>query len=241
MYEKEKLLLPEFPRTPHLNLEPKASSNDVIATDEKTALFLARGSFLVEEKIDGSNCGMRLEDGNALIRNRTHILNKAYSGGDGPAKKQFAAIWTWFYDHLDAFKRLEKTLGFTPSVYGEWMVARHTLDYDSLPDWFMGFDIYRPATQSFIGPQKARELLWGSGFQVTPLLATFDGTRAVTAEELIALRDGHSIYRNGPREGIYLRGFDTNYLTDRYKMVAPWFESDPAWPKSALVKNQKIK
>lgn len=251
MYDIEKLLLPEFPRTKHLGIEPNATSDDMVASEEETQEFLQRGNFIVEEKLDGANCGMRLERGNAIIRNRTHILNKAYGNAKTPAKQQFASVWTWFYEHKKCFEALERLVGFTPSVYGEWLLARHTIEYTALPDWFIAFDIYNPQDKQFLEPVTARSALCMAGFRIPHKIeAIYDDLPSelplkertpVEASKVLALRDGPSFYNpHTAREGIYLRGGFEEGGVYRYKMVAPWFTSDPDWVKQPLVKNKKV-
>jgi hypothetical protein len=40
--------------------------------------------------------------------------------------------------------------GHTHILFGEWLMARHTMAYDMLPDWFIAFDIFDTATNQFL-------------------------------------------------------------------------------------------
>ena len=75
MYEIEKTILPEFPRTMHLPVEPNAQSDDKIASASDMDLFLA-SEISVQEKIDGASMGISMYQGEPLVRNRSHILLK---------------------------------------------------------------------------------------------------------------------------------------------------------------------
>ena len=238
MYDLEKKLLPEFPRTMHLPLQPNATSDDKVATEAEMKAFLSLPVIVVEEKIDGANSGMRLHEGMPLIRNRSHILNKAYVSRKTPAQIQFSAIWTWFYENQHKFMALEEILGFVPSVYGEWLFACHSVGYSHLPDWWVAYDVYNAESGEFLCPLLAREALTEAGFSVVPLVAS----GSFTSAELLKLRDGDSVFAEGvPREGIYLKGSDTKVLQARYKMVAPHFKSDDDWNKKPLLRNGVIK
>lgn len=138
VFEKEKRVLPAFPRTPHLPYKPNAGDGDIVAT---SAELLAIEDLLwtVEEKIDGASVGMALWEDEPLIRNRDHILRKGYVK-ETAAKKQFASIWGWFYNHKKAFEHINKLGPY--SVYGEWCVAQHGIAYTKLPDWFIAYDLY---------------------------------------------------------------------------------------------------
>lgn len=234
MYEIEKTILPEFPRTMHLPLEPNAQSDDRIASAGDMALFLT-GEISVQEKIDGASMGVSMYQGEPLVRNRSHILRKGYSARKTPAQQQFSRVWTWLYENTDKINSVAKAVGGQISIYGEWLFAKHTIEYNQLPDWFVAYDIYCPDERKFIDPTLALELLSNAGFSI--INVAHHGV--CTPEKLIELRDGESIYaQNQPREGVYLKSGDGQWCTGRYKMVAPWFKSDDNWNKQQLVKNK---
>jgi ATP-dependent RNA circularization protein (DNA/RNA ligase family) len=73
-YESEKRILPPFPRTPSMF---RRDNDDIVAFEELDLFQTER--FIVEEKLDGANCGIALSEGNDfIIRNRKHILKKGY-------------------------------------------------------------------------------------------------------------------------------------------------------------------
>ncbi len=168
-----------------------------------------------------------------MIRNRNHILNKSYAANT-PAKKQFSAIWTWFYNNKDKFEDLEKILGFQPCVYGEWLYARHTVAYDSLPSWFVAFDVYDYKSGKYISPKRYRPALTEAGFDTVPEM---EWTK-ITEESLKAMRDTNTAFsKNERKEGIYLKACDGEFIVDRLKMVRPNFIQGEHWNKKELVKN----
>lgn len=234
MYEIEKTILPEFPRTMHLPLEPNAQSDDKIASVCDMELFLG-SEINVEEKIDGANMGISIYKGEPLVRNRSHILRKGYSVRKTPAQQQFSRVWTWLYENTEKINHVTKAVGGQISIYGEWLFAKHTIEYNQLPDWFVAYDIYSSDERKFIDPTLALKLLTNAGFETVKVV--YQGT--CNAEMLLKLRDGESAYAsNQPREGIYLKSGDGQWCTGRYKMVAPWFKSNDNWNKQQLVKNK---
>lgn len=208
-------ILPAFPRIPHLPWKPNPSPGDEIATSEQIGDLFAR-DFLVQEKIDGANCGMTIWDDKPLVRNRNHILRKGYEK-DTPAKKQFASIWTWWYEHRELFESLKALCG-PVSVYGEWMVQQHGMKYDALPSWFIAHDLYDYEQHAFMAPGSAEVFLKEAGFSVAPSLG-----KPTSLEAFEALLDEKSAFSNVAREGIVVKQFNGIWQTECYKMVRPDF------------------
>lgn len=234
MYEIEKHILPEFPRTMHLPLESNASNNDKIATIQDMKMFLTN-EISVQEKIDGASMGISMYNNEPLVRNRSHVLRKGYSARKTPAQQQFSRVWTWLYENLDKINLVSQAVGGQISIYGEWLFAKHTIAYNKLPDWFIAYDVYCADEQKFLDPVLALRLLEDAGFSTIKVVHH----GICTPENLIKLRDGESAYEtNQSREGVYLKSGDGQWCTGRYKMVAPWFASDDNWNKQQLVKNK---
>lgn len=236
--EYKKIILPEFPRTRHIPFEPNASKDDKVASVREFEELLASGmNITIEEKVDGANCGITILDGEPVIRNRNHILSKNYTGTRTPAKMQFAAIWTWYYNNQDKFIKLQEILGFTACVYGEWLYARHSINYDRLPSWFVAFDVYDYNERKYISPLRYRPALLEAGFEVVPPMEFSQ----ITEKSLKSMRDGKTAFsENEDKEGIYLKACDGEFIIERLKMVRPGFIQGEHWNKKELVKNGKI-
>lgn len=227
----ELFLLPEYPETQYLPYNINNINSKYIAHyNDYKCIF--NSEVFVEEKIDGSNCGICYYDDNPIIRNRKHILNKG-NIKNTPAKKQFSSIWNWFYDNVNKFKRLKEYISDV-SVYGEWMYALHSVVYDRLPDYFIAYDLYEPRVNKYLSPEISRRFLEKSGFDVVPLL--YQGS--VTPELLDEFCNGNSAFSsNGKREGIYLKVSNGKYITHRFKMVRNGFSQRKNWNEK-LVKNE---
>lgn len=58
-------------------------------------------------------------------------------------------------------------------MYGEWLAAKHTVFYDSLPHYFMEFDVLDTETGDFLDTARRRELL--AACPVVPVKVLTDG------------------------------------------------------------------
>ena len=227
-------ILPEYPRTPHVPYKPNMSADDVLASNHESDLIFKSDRVSVTEKVDGANCGMALYEGEAVIRNHTHILSKGFVK-DTPAKKQFASIWGWFYENKKKFVALNDALG-PVSVYGEWLIAQHGLEYDRLPSYFMAFDLYNYEQHQFVATDLARKFLTEIGFNVVPEL--FFG-KIENYEQLETLANQPSLLTTkGNREGVYLKINDDRWVTHRFKMVRSDFVQGRLWNESKITKNK---
>jgi len=98
----------------------------------------------IQEKVDGSNLGFALVDGELQFWNRGKGVNE-----------KIHPQWTGLEDWLDAnegnYRKQIKTLlqmllkrnpGTTPELFGEWCQAQHTVYYSALTSKFVAFDIF---------------------------------------------------------------------------------------------------
>ena len=227
--------LPKYPRTKHLPFEANASRDDLIASEKECEILFKSDNIVWESKNDGANVGIRWENENPIIRNRNHILNKGYLK-DTPAKKQFRPLWNWAYDNYKNFKKLEETLGFTPSVYGEWLYATHGIEYDVLPSYFIAYDIYDAEKGYFIASNKTREVLLNCGFHIPVLIHQ---GKIKSYKDLVDFRDRKSEYSTKDMiEGVYVKVYDEEKVINRFKIVRNDFICGEHWTKDCLKKNK---
>jgi atypical dual specificity phosphatase len=226
-----KRLLPDYPRTPHLPHRANLALGDYVATEEEVKPLFAPSDLTVhiEEKVDGANCGMALVEGEAVIRNRNHVLRKGYMK-DTAAKKQFLPAWNWFYENRKAFEALE---GFT--VYGEWLLALHGIRYDRLPTLFVAYDLYDQETGQFVATHKAREMMEGAGLTTVPLIKA--GFVSGWDELVVMCNDPSTYSSTDKREGLYVKFSDSKHVTGRYKMVRPDYVQGALWDEKVITKN----
>jgi ATP-dependent RNA circularization protein (DNA/RNA ligase family) len=218
MFEAEKLILPEFPSTPHITvreLKELMKTHDV--------------SF--EEKLDGANCGMALYDGEAIIRNRKHILRKGYKKGT-KAKDQFLGVWGWFYDHKKMFEDLAEYGSL--SMYGEWLAYTHVVHYDGLPSLFIAYDLYDWENKRFLTCSERDFIL--NALDVYQPVGYNQSILDNYNTELSAFSSSEQI------EGVYCRARSRDNLTleTRYKLVRDGFKQIE-WLDSPIQKNKLIR
>lgn len=219
-----------FPHTPHLTWLGVGSPRDdkVLSSSEVTALLA--GDVEVEEKLDGANVGLSLApDGSLRAQNRGQYLAEPHAG-------QFARLPAWLVQHGEGLRAV-----LTPNLilFGEWCAARHSLDYATLPDWFLLFDVYDRSAGRFWSSTRRNALAIRAGLVTAPQL--LQGKISVTAlKQLVSKKPSH--YREGPLEGIVIRRESPKWCDGRAKLVRSDFAQaiDTHWRKRALEWNRTI-
>jgi len=233
---RESDYLPEFPRTRHLPWNPNATDDDPISDKADAEILFSAPRVYVEEKVDGANCGIALVNEHPIVRNRSHILHKGFiAKKTSAAKMQFASIFNWYYQNEKCFKKLYDLAG-PVSVYGEWLLAQHGMEYDRLPSLFVAYDLYDYTAQQYIDPGIARASLTEAGFAVVPLIHEGTLTNYVQVEEW---SNGASPFSSKtPREGVYIKVGDGRWLTHRFKLVRAGFVQGALWSERSINKNK---
>jgi atypical dual specificity phosphatase len=116
-------------------------------------------------------------------------------------------------------------------LYGEWVVAKHSIPYSSLPDYFLAFDFYDRKTKTFTSREYLSRILKGTGLSQVPLIKSTD---IISREEILAYMKKQSLYYDGLIEGVYVRFEDEKRTVtlDRGKIVRPDFLSgNEHWTK----------
>ena len=239
--------LVKFPRTRHVYNIGSATRDDLImSSDEVNATFLHHPLY-VEEKIDGANMGLCIRNNKICAQNRSHFVGAAYH-------PQFKILDKWIAKHSD---ELWCILGESERyiLYGEWMYACHSIHYETLPDWFIAFDLYDMLEDRFYSRPRLQAHLQeqGSSIKMTPLLTDggiediegIGGTGGAQSfenvEELASLvRTTPSRYYNGLIEGVYVRrsSADGLWTESRGKIVRSDFLSgNQHWTKTKVTQN----
>lgn len=217
----------KFPHTPHLLwLGAGTPRDDKVLKPAEVTEFLS-DEVVVEEKLDGANLGLSLgTDGRVRAQSRGSYL------APGHSLAQWSPLWSWIAEHRDG---LEDGLRGDLMLYGEWCYARHTVPYDALPDWFLGFDIFEMATRRFWSANRRNEWLHGRGLAAIPEVKR----GRVKLKQVSSLLDT-SIVGHMPMEGIYLRREQGGWLQMRAKVVSATFNQQIAehWTRRAVVPNQ---
>ena len=217
----------KFPHTPHLLwLGEGTPRDDKIMKPDEVVSFLS-GDVLVEEKVDGANMGLSLgPDGRLHAQSRGNYL------APGRCHAQWNPLWPWLAERRLA---LEDGLRGGLMLFGEWCHARHTVPYDALPDWFLGFDIYEIGGGKFWAVDRRNAWLRQRGIRSIPEVVRGRFSQA----QLLALLDRSHVGRV-PMEGIYLRREHAGYLLARAKIVSAVFKQqvEERWTRRSVVSNQ---
>lgn len=255
VYAMDRIL--KYPRTRHLEGSREQAGDE----DLKCAGFREiQGKYLVlEEKVDGANCGISFDpSGQMLLQSRGHYLDGGYG------EKQFDLFKRWAGCFED---RLLDLLEDRYILYGEWLYAKHTVFYDSLPHYFMEFDIFDREEGRFFSTKRRREFLSEAPFirsvrvlaqgwfgSVEEIAGYIGPSAFISAEKenrfadqcrRARVREEDAVRQtdlSGIMEGIYIKVEEGDYVTDRLKYVRGSFlntilDSESHWMKRPIVAN----
>lgn len=216
----------KFPSTKHIILpdDENARKDKVLSGDEISILLSHQ--IILEEKIDGANLGISFDDeGNLLFQNRGDWITKPYRG-------QWSKLEHWITPRLDTIFEI---LLNRYILFGEWCYAKHSIYYDRLPDWFIGFDIYDKEDKNFLSVEKRDYLL----DKMKICIIHKYGMGRYTLKELVDFQP-ISNYGDVMCEGIYIRWDEEGKLKQRAKLVRKDFRQKIAqhWTKGSLVTNK---
>jgi hypothetical protein len=205
----------KYPRTPHL-FGSKGTDDDKHLDRKASLAFIADSSLIVEEKIDGTNVGIHFTtSGRMVLQCRGHEITE----GMHPQYdlfKQWAAV-----------KRplLEEMLADKFILFGEWLYARHSVQYRALPHYFFEFDIYEKTAGRFLDLQKRMEMIIPRGIGTVPVIhrgaATLEKLHELIGRSAFASRFENPLTGRADdlMEGLYLRIEAEGWVTGRAKMV----------------------
>jgi len=228
----------KYPRTPHL-FGSRGTDDDKHLGEAESRCFLADPSLIVEEKLDGTNVGIHFPSGGKItLQCRGHLITE----GMHP---QYDLFKQWV-----AVKQpvLEAMLEDRFILFGEWVYARHSVDYRRLPHYFFEFDIYDKPGGDFLSLERRLALLEGTGLHTVPVLhfGALDRERLTALigpshfdsefENPLTKRTDHLM------EGLYLRTEARGIVTGRAKFVRPEFvekvKQSEHWQHQATTANR---
>ena len=199
----------KFPSTPHLAMPGGVCiRSDKVLSESERDEFLVQ-ELVIEEKVDGANLGISFDgEGNIRAQNRGSFL-------DLPGSGQWKKLGDWLARRTDdLFDHVSEQF----VLFGEWCYAQHSVFYDRLPDWFLGFDIYDNQVGRFLSAERRDALLKEMRIAQVPVVAR--GHFAYGEIERLLSTSRLSAH---PAEGLYLRFDDGNWLAQRAKLVRPEF------------------
>lgn len=217
-----------FPHTSHLAWLGEGQPRDDKALSADEAAALLAGEIVVEEKVDGANIGFSTTDkGELRVQNRGSYLECDH------AHPQFRPLCSWLPARESA---LASALWPNLILFGEWCYAIHSVVYDRLPDWFLGFDVFDRAADGFWDTERRDVLLKDLGLPTVPRLAQ----GRFTIEQLYLLLSGASRVGGSAIEGVVVRQEFGGFTTSRAKLVRAEFTRaiDEHWSRRPLRRNK---
>jgi ATP-dependent RNA circularization protein (DNA/RNA ligase family) len=216
----------KFPSTPHLAL-----LGDIEVRDDKVMSGAERDKFLqneivVEEKIDGANLGISFDvEGNIRTQNRGSYLQLLATG-------QWKKLSDWLEPRIDIFF---ENLTDRFILFGEWCYAQHSVSYDRLPDWFLGYDIFDKKHLKFFSCPNRDQFFRRLSISQVPVLEH----EHFSFSELKNLLSQSKLSKE-PAEGLYLRIDQGDWLAQRAKLVRPAFIQSIGqhWSRSGIKTNR---
>ncbi|MCW5800931.1 MAG: RNA ligase family protein [Deltaproteobacteria bacterium] len=251
----------KYPRTHHLEGSRLQPGDHDLA---QVPLASLRGRYcVVEEKLDGANAGLSLDErGRLRLQSRGHVLS------GGPRERHWDLFKQWARAHETA---LAERLAAHPgglTIYGEWLYAKHTVFYDQLPHYFMEFDI-RDAAGAFWSTARRAEHLAAAPIVAVPVVwegvvedprdlpelvapSLYKSARWREALRDAAVEGGVEPERcaretdaSDHAEGLYVKVEDraTGTVVGRYKWIRPSFhqaiqEAGDHWLQRPIVANR---
>jgi hypothetical protein len=172
----------KFPRTSHaVNLGSASRDDKILGRAALEGLLNVSSScgssqhtgprtrLIVEEKLDGANMGISIVDNCLCIQNRSHYITHTYH-------PQFAPLQFWLSQHSHELWNILQPEGSDTGkdshyiLYGEWLYATHSVKYNSLPGWFVAYDMLDRVSNTFLGRERVEQLLVTTTIPIAPLI-----------------------------------------------------------------------
>ena len=220
----------KFLRTGHIMNLGAATADDFLVSfnDSDHAPHV-----VITEKVDGANMGFSLSsDQQLLVQNRSHYVTST-------SHPQFRPLYVWTETHREGlYSVLNRDHAFPERyiLYGEWLVATHSISYSRLPDRFLAFDLYDRQTQTWSDRDTLERLLENTGISLVPIM--YRGSRP-NDSVLKGMVHRPSQFYDGPVEGIYVKVERNGQVVHRGKIVRSDFTAGMTehWDKAPMRKN----
>lgn len=146
----------DLSRIPH----PSIRGTDKRYLDRGSLKRLFKGPCILEEKLDGSQMGISFKGGAPYVQTKnSHLL-------ESDKRMAFKGAWNWVWENIEAVEMLK---GFT--VFGEWLYIQHNIHYDSLPSYFIAFDVYSHEAKKYLLSGTRHRFLRKRGIAEAPTIS----------------------------------------------------------------------
>ncbi len=214
----------KYPRTFHVEWSKGATNDDKISSDLSQLIGVP---IVITEKIDGSNTCLETD----LCFARTHSGPPTHPSFDG-----FKAL------HAEIRWQIPKNI----QIFGEWVYALHSIKYDTLPGYFLLFNIRDLSNSQWVSWEEVE--LWAEELNLPTVPVLFKG-QVSSEKELKKLTES---LMNTPslcgdiKEGVVMRveeSFDDeNFSFCVAKMVRKnHVQTSVHWKEQEIVRNKLSK
>lgn len=211
----------KYPRIPHI-IGSHPGRDDILLDKS-----IFNNCWIVTEKVDGSQICILVDNGiiRAFNRNTELLL--------GNSDHQFDELQLWINFNYEA---IISFLDNNYTMYGEWMYHQHTVYYNQLSDWFIGFGIKDRRSNEFINTYEARRIFHKMRLSVVPILYEGSVKDIHHLQSLITT----SAYSFEDMEGIVLHSLDgqtrCKYVTKAFQDAV---DNSRHWRSCDRIKNIK--
>lgn len=243
----------KFPRTRHLINLGSATRDDLLVDFSKDkpsnsksfnknglkSYFDTTGTIEICEKVDGAQMGFSMDENyQILVQNRSHYVNSK-------SHKQFKMLDKWLANFSgDLYEILQDN---NHILFGEWLYAKHSVEYQSLPNYFLAFDLFNKKESKFYSREILEERLKGTAIEAVGLVYSSrnigenneENNETVNKEFLLKLMKEQSSYGDEIMEGVYIKICEDGWVKNRSKIVrSDFIAGNEHWSKGIITMNQ---
>jgi len=212
---------PKYNRTFHFPWSPGATNDDKIGG---STIALVKTPIVITEKIDGSNTS--LESGGCYAR--THSGAPTHASFDG-LKALHASIKYKIPEGIQLF--------------GEWCFARHSIEYNELPGYFLLFNVRDLTSDAWCSWETVE--LWAEEIGVPTVPVLFKGSvnSKVELKELVESFMNQPSACGGIREGVVTR-VEKEFLNEYFHVSvmkcvrANHVQTSEHWKDQEIIRNK---
>jgi len=205
----------KYPRTYHLSYSEAVQSDDKVQNDLS---FLEGQEVVITWKMDGENT--------TIGKNYSHA--RSLDSGYHPSRNYVKVLQN----------DIGYLLGDNERICGENCYAKHSIQYNNLVDYFLGFSLWDGMTCLSWDDTMSRFDRLG----ITPVDVIY---RGVFSHDAIKKIISHEDFYSGKQEGIVVRLAGSFHYDDFSKCVVKWVranhvQTDKHWSKGPVVRNKTI-
>jgi hypothetical protein len=202
----------KYPRTPHLPFSPGISSDDDVI---ETLEYIENSYIVVTEKMDGENIT---------------IYNDGFHSRSLDGRHHHSRDWLANFHSSYIMNNIPKNW----RICGEYLYAKHSILYENLPSYFLGFSIWNDQNICLSWDETIE---WFSLLNIHPVPVLYTGP----FDEKIIKNISNSLdYEKC--EGFVIRKYDQFHYNDFNKFVCKYVrknhvQTDKSWKYKKITKN----